>query len=277
MAIADFINELVLARRLTTAYRPVPLPVGADDRCPPLFQFGGGAATRRTRPIVVISIEPLLSDVTYETVCTRVLAGFEEDPPCANLQLDYFEPHEFPSIAPAAIGYWRGLHTFARGWVGDAADAAFEWSFLSANLIEVPYSPYHAPSRERAQLPPLRSSPALDEFFRRRLEMVVEDYQPRAIVALGIPPLNALRSAFGSIAASLTQKVAPGLPAGMARDTVGARYFHPWHHARLVTGSNAVPVLIRRAPFTNRHLPLALGIWALGRVMRAAADEMADA
>jgi hypothetical protein len=278
VSMQDFIMERMLARNSV----PLPVPAGSDPRCPPLFQFGGGQALSLARetgsaPLVIVSLEPLLDEDTNPEVCRRVVEGLAASPPRAALQLEFFSPSEFPAVLPHPIPYWRNIHGFLAGWLGQEHPAPFSWQALERCIIELPYSPHHARSRTRphpdgTKPPQLRRTAELDHLLRERVRLVIAEYRPATLLVLGVPPLEALKETFPTTVFATAAK--PRVPSGVGLTALGAgrRFLTQWHSATLEMGDCAVPVFARRAPFTNRYMPTKQGLWWLGHMLRDIAE-----
>lgn len=233
-----------------------------ETHCPPLLVMGG-ASVRTDRPLVVISLEPLIVDRHYERQVAHCISQEQH----GAWNLDYFQVFPAPHMGGREPQpYWSTLHALVAGWAGRPAEP-FSWSTFEDNYIEIPFVPLHAPSHHP---PSYRAAiKALSDLARERLRLVLAEWPRAAFLILGL-----------SIAKVLVPKLSDGsqrqvaLPRRTARDEQAygtALWRQPIFQTQLardlVPGFTNVPLFFR-APLTQGHGPRSAGRHWLGARLR---------
>ncbi len=244
---------------------------GFVDVYPPLLQLGGAGVT--DRPVVLISLEPLLDDENFDRqLC--YLRGEDAILPFTPLfydvsieryealQLRYWEL--FPElIAKYGTRYWANIHSFVSGLVGLPPPSQFSPRTLHEHLIELPLIPMHAPKHRTLRGAALTN---VQNLFTRRLSALLNVWTPRLVVGLGGDVVKLLLAmGVGEAVDSL---------AGPVGHAYGSNFDvrYPTRLHQLVLPHATVPVFLRGAPFTTGCQPRGEGVHALGAMIRERAS-----
>jgi hypothetical protein len=260
--------------------RYLGLPSWFVDTYPPLLQLGDAAAG--ARPIVLVSLEPLLDPRNFDHQL-RYLSADKPEPPswrtmdaerCERMQLEFWEV--FPEIMRRAgtetTPYWRKLHELVLGILGMPAGTPFSWdTFREASFIELPLVPMHARVHRGVDEPLLSIAASL---LGQRLEWLRDHHPagPLMVIGLGGDVLRALR-AMGAMTEVDALRGEADHPYGVNFDgrwPVSVCRFVPWR-------DSCTPFFLRGAPFTTGNQPRGPGgVYALGSLMRAAAARFSE-
>ncbi len=239
---------------------------GYSPLCPPLLFIGGGSRLDTERPLVIVSLEPLLSSKHFESQCK--VAKERED--YRRWNLEYFDA--FPELTKNARpqAYWRNLVRFVEGWSGArCTDPNRPWAFLGANMMELPFIPMHA----RRHVPAASAGPAtvqgLSRLFAERTRLIRQRSPGAVLVVLAAAVRHRLDRQ------GLVQSIEPvSLQSSAARAADFGKHFAVPIY-RGVLNPHGMPAFLRHGPFSNWTNPTSDGRYAIGQRLREVADEHA--
>jgi hypothetical protein len=243
------------------------LGIGAhySTNCPPLLFIGGDTVAPTARPLVVLSLEPLIDDRHFSQQCAFAAQSSQHS---RQWQLDYFNIFPTPAMAgPRPQAYWSAMFWLIAGWSSTAPSPppAFSWEVLASHYLEIPFIPLHAESHSPASFRPALAS--LGTLATERVALVRERWPNAVFLALGAVSCDHVLPALlgpGAAASSV------GMPArtAVSQASFGAQLWKPVKRQILPSGE---VFFSRRAPLAQGHQPKQAGIYELGRRLRAAA------
>jgi hypothetical protein len=224
-----------------------------------MWFMGGRHISSGGRPLVVLSLEPLVAD-HYPRQIAFATQGFNA---YTRWQLDYFDV--FPTPQLAGIGpqpYWAMMFHLVAGFVG--ASPEFDWRTFRDAYIEIPLVPLHAPHHENRAF--RKAADVVKELLHERLRLVTAHWPDVVVfcagapVADGLPPVPGVADEPLDIAGEAQAR----------RDDFGnALFTKPIVRRTVDIGKGkVVTVFVRRAPFAQGHQPTQEGLRFLGKMLR---------